>query len=48
MGDVIAGDARNQLMEVPFVENAEGDIVFDPPWTYDMLSDETRLELGLL
>ena len=48
MGDVIAGDARNRLMEVPFVETAEVDIVFDPPWTYEMLSDEARLELGLL
>lgn len=48
MGDVIAGDARNRLMEVPFVENAEVDIVFDPPWTFDMVSDEARLELGLL
>ena len=48
MGDVIAGDARNRLREVPFVENAEVDIVFDPPWTYDMLSEEARLELGLL
>ncbi|XOZ32336.1 iron-sulfur cluster assembly protein [Halomonadaceae bacterium KBTZ08] len=48
MGDVIAGDARNRLMEVPFVESAEVDIVFDPPWTFDMVSDAARLELGLL
>ena len=48
MGDVIAGDARNRLMEVPFVENAEVDIVFDPPWSFEMVSDEARLELGLL
>ena len=48
MGDVIAGDARNRLMEVPFVEDAEVDIVFDPPWTFEMVSDEAKLELGLL
>lgn len=48
MGDVIAGDARSRLKEVPFVEEAEVDIVFDPPWTFDMLSEEARLELGLL
>lgn len=48
MGDVIAGDARNRLKEVPFVEQAEVDIVFDPPWTFDMLSEEAQLELGLL
>ena len=47
MEDVLAGDARKRLMEVRFLENAEVDIVFDPPWTFDMLSDKARLELGL-
>ncbi len=48
MGDVIADDARNRLTEVPFVEDAEVAIVFDPPWTFDMVSEEAKLALGLL
>jgi len=24
------------------------DVVFDPPWSYDNLEEEARLELGLI
>ncbi len=48
MGDVIVGDVRNKLLEVPFVEDCQVEIVFDPPWSYDAISDEAKLELGLI
>jgi probable FeS assembly SUF system protein SufT len=48
MGDVIAGDVRNKILQVPHVQDCQVDIVFDPPWSYDNLGDEARLELGLI
>lgn len=48
MGDIIAGDVRDKLLQVPGVEDARVDIVFDPPWSYDSLDEEARLELGLI
>ncbi|MCG7198613.1 iron-sulfur cluster assembly protein [Marinobacter pelagius] len=48
MGDIIAGDVKDKLLHVPYVEDARVDIVFDPPWSYDSLDEEARLELGLI
>lgn len=48
MGDIIAGDVKGKLLQVPHVEEARVDIVFDPPWSYDSLEEEARLELGLI
>ena len=30
------------------VKTAEVEITFDPPWTQDLMSDEAKLELGML
>ncbi|MFE8071037.1 iron-sulfur cluster assembly protein [Marinobacteraceae bacterium S3BR75-40.1] len=48
MGDVIAEDVRQNLLQVPFVEDSQVEIVFDPPWSYDSLDEAARLELGLI
>lgn len=48
MGDIIAGDVKDKLLQVPHVEDGKVDIVFDPPWSHDSLDDEARLELGLI
>lgn len=48
MGDIIAGDVRDKLLQVPLVEDGKVEIVFDPPWSYDSLEEEARLELGLI
>ncbi|MCR5183252.1 MAG: alpha/beta fold hydrolase [Opitutales bacterium] len=46
MGPVIAEDARNRVLSVPGVHEATIEIVFEPPWTQDMVSEEGRMELG--
>lgn len=33
---------------VPGVQKTEVNLVWDPPWGMDMLSDEARLELGFM
>lgn len=47
MGNVIADDVRYKVEQVPTVERAEVQVIFDPPWTQSMMSDAARLELGM-
>ncbi len=47
-GPVIAEDARTRLMEVPGIVEAEVEIVWDPPWNQDMISEKGKMELGLI
>lgn len=48
MGPVIAEDVRNRALAVPGVHEAQVDIVWEPPWTQDMISEEGKMELGLI
>lgn len=48
MGSVIVDDVKLYVGRVPNVSRVDVDLVFDPPWNNDMLSDEAKLELGLL
>lgn len=48
MGPAIAEDAKNKVMQVPGVSDANVEIVWDPPWTQDMISEEGKMQLGLI
>lgn len=48
MGPVIAEDAKTRLLAVEGVESANVEIVWDPPWHQDMISEEGKMELGLI
>jgi FeS assembly SUF system protein len=41
-------DVKNKVESVEGVEEATVNIVFDPPWDKDMMSEEAQLELGFL
>lgn len=41
-------DVKNKVEEVEGVTEAKVNIVFDPPWDKDMMSEEAQLELGFL
>lgn len=47
MGPVIANDAREKIESLSEVEEASVEIVWDPPWTPQMISDQGRKILGL-
>jgi probable FeS assembly SUF system protein SufT len=47
MGTSIAADARQKLLGLPGVAAAEVEIVWDPPWTPQMISPEGRERLGM-
>jgi len=48
MGDVIAHDAKMRIESVPGVGEADVQVVFDPPWNQQMMSEAAKLELGML
>ncbi len=48
MGDILMEDVREKIEIVPTVERADVELVFDPPWDQSMMSEEARLEAGLL
>lgn len=41
-------DVKEKVKSVPGVSDAKVNIVFDPPWVKDMMSEEAQLELGFL
>jgi probable FeS assembly SUF system protein SufT len=47
MGTSIAADARNKLLELPGVVEADVQVVWDPPWTPEKISPEGRALLGI-
>ena len=47
MGPSIARDAQQKLLELPGVEDASVEIVWDPPWHQSMITAEGRKILGL-
>lgn len=48
MGDVLTADAIRSVGAVPGVDEVEVTLVWSPPWDMSRMSEETRLELGLL
>ncbi|AOR26583.1 MAG: DUF59 domain-containing protein [Bacteroidetes bacterium] len=41
-------EVEEKVKSLDEVKNAEVEITFDPPWTQDLMSDEAKLELGML
>ncbi len=48
MADFILEDVRQKLESIDGVTSVNVNIVFEPEWTQDMMSEEAKLELGLL
>jgi len=47
MGPVLVEEARLRLLKVPHVSEVTVELIFDPPWSHDMMSDAAKLELGV-
>ncbi|WP_197673874.1 putative Fe-S cluster assembly protein SufT [Halopseudomonas xinjiangensis] len=47
MGPVLVGDVEYRVKRVPNVEKVDVDLVFDPPWSREMMSEEAQLETGM-
>ena len=47
MGPYIAQQAEWRIAELDEVEDVQVDVVFDPPWNPDMITDDGKRLLGL-
>ena len=47
MGPYIAQQAEWRIAEIEEVDDVEVDIVFEPPWNPEMISEEGKKELGI-
>lgn len=47
MGEVLVEEVRDRLEAIPGIEEADVELVFDPPWNREMMSEAARLELGV-
>ena len=41
-------EVEEKVKSLDEVKDAEVEITFDPPWTQDLMSEEAKLELGML
>lgn len=48
MIDILLMDVENAVVALEEVEKVNINLVFEPPWDKSMLSEEAKLELGLL
>jgi len=48
IADVLLDDVTKQVSAVTGVKSFRLDLVFEPPWNKDMMSEEAKLELGFL
>jgi metal-sulfur cluster biosynthetic enzyme len=47
MGDVLVGDVKARVGCVPNVQLISVNLVFDPPWSRDKMSEEAQLATGM-
>ena len=47
MGDYLADDIRSKILALPNVAKVNVDVTFEPPWSYDMMSEAAKLETGM-
>jgi probable FeS assembly SUF system protein SufT len=48
MGPTIAAEARQKVLSVPGVADAEVELVWDPAWNQAMISEAGQMKLGLI
>ena len=48
MGPTIAADAENKINNINGIDGAKVELVWDPPWTQDMISEEGKMKLGMI
>ena len=41
-------EVEEKVKSLNAVKSAEVEITFDPPWTHELMSEEAKLELGML
>jgi probable FeS assembly SUF system protein SufT len=47
MGQVLADDVKRKLEGLPGITGADVEVVFDPPWNPNMMTEAAKLQLGM-
>ncbi|MGD8690016.1 MAG: putative Fe-S cluster assembly protein SufT [Gammaproteobacteria bacterium] len=47
MGGILTEDVKDKLLMIPGVTEADVELVFDPPWSQEMMSDAAKLQTGM-
>lgn len=47
MGPYIANNVRERILELDDIEDANVEMVFDPPWSPEKISADVKQELGI-
>ena len=47
MGQVLADDVKRKLEGLPGIAGADVEVVFDPPWNPNMMTEAAKLQLGM-
>ena len=48
MGEILVADAHEKVAIIPTIADVNVELVFDPPWNVSMMSDEARLQTGMM
>ena len=48
MGDILVHDVQSKLQLIETIGDVRVELVFDPPWNHTMMSDEARLQTGMM
>ncbi len=48
MGDILILDVKQKLELIPTVSEAKVELVFDPPWNKEMMSEEALIQTGMM
>ena len=48
MGPVLAEDVRSHIDDISGVRETAVEVVFDPPWNPNMMTEAARLQLGFM
>ena len=46
--DFLVEDVRQKMLSIDDVQSVDINLVFEPEWTKDMMSEEAKVELGFL
>ncbi len=48
VAETLPEEVKQKVQSIDVVNEAEVELTFDPPWTQDLMSEEAKLELGML
>jgi probable FeS assembly SUF system protein SufT len=48
MGPAIAHDAQSKILTIDGIDEADVQLVWDPPWNQNMISEAGRMKLGMI